>query len=180
MISVRQHAMMRCRRLFSTAKPDGLSYEIASEFMARTQKRGPLVQKQLLDANQLQRLGQTLGRREFLRGSPVSSHVPANGTPLPPGYHLVYFTPSAFEWELGLDGSDKTFNPQPPFTRRMWAGGDMVWSRGNLLRVGDMVTETTKVVKADPKRTRDGTDMIVVGVEKMFENDRGTALVDRR
>lgn len=180
MMAVRQHVAMTSRRLFSTVKPRGLSYEVATEFLARTQKRGPLIQKQLLDANQLQRLGQTLGRREFLRGSPVGRDTPVKGTPLPPGYHLVYFTPSAFESELGSDGSDRTFNPPPPFTRRMWAGGDMVWSRYNLLRVGDVVTETTRVVKADPKRMHDGTDMIVVGVEKTFKNENGTALVDRR
>lgn len=180
MVSAHLHAIMTFRRLFSSAKPGGVSSEIASEFMAHSQKRGPLIQRQLLDANQLQRLGQTLDRREFLRGSPVSSDTPVKGTPLPPGYHLVYFTPSAFESELGNDGSDRTFNPLPPFTRRMWAGGDMVWSRHNLLRVGDVVSETTRVVKADPKRTRDGMEMIVVGVEKTFENKDGIALVDRR
>lgn len=167
------------QRLFSTVRPS-LSHEVASEFLSRSQQRGPLVREQLLDANQLQRLAQTLGRRELLRGIPVAGSAPANGTVLPPGYHLVYFTPSAFEPELGRDGSDRTFNPPPPFTRRMWAGGEMVWSRDNLLRVGEVVTETTTVAKAEPKRTRDGTDMIVVGVEKRFENGSGTALVDKR
>ena len=166
-------------RLFSTAKP-GLSHEVASEFLSRSHQRGPLVQKQTLDGNQLQRLGQSLGRKELFQGVPVAGKPPANGTALPPGYHLVYFTPSAFESELGKDGSDRTFNPPPPFTRRMWAGGDMVWSRDNLLRVGEVVTETTTVVKAEPKRTRDGADMIVVGVEKRFENEAGTALLDKR
>ncbi|SPO06258.1 uncharacterized protein DNG_08947 [Cephalotrichum gorgonifer] len=170
---------MISRRLFSTANCS-LGHEVASEFLSRAQQRGPLVQKQLLDGNQLQRLGQTLGRRELLRGVPVAGDASANGTALPPGYHLVYFTPSAFESELGRDGSDKTFNPSSPFTRRMWAGGEMIWSRDNLLRVGEVVIETTSVVKAEPKRTRDGTDMIVVGVKKRFENEAGTALVDKR
>lgn len=157
-----------------------LSHEVAAEFLSRTQQRGPLVQKQIIDGNQLQRLGHTLGRRELLRGVSVAGDAPANGTALPPGYHLVYFTPSAFESELGKDGSDRTFNPSSPFTRRMWAGGEMVWSRDNLLRVGEVVTETTTVVKAEPKKTRDGKDMIVVGVEKSFANEAGTALVDKR
>lgn len=171
--------MMISRRLLSTVKP-GLCHQVASEFLSRSQQRGPLIQRQFLDANQLQRLGHTLGRVELLRGATVAGTAPTNGTPLPPGYHLVYFTPSGFESELGHDGSDRTFNPSPPFTRRMWAGGEMVWSRDNLLRVGDVVTETTTVVKAEPKRTRDGTDMIVVGVEKTFENEVGTALIDKR
>lgn len=68
----------------------------------------------------------------------------------------------------------------------MWAGGEVRWSRmsdgkPNLLRVGQMVTETTKVLSAEPKVVRkSGEEMIVVGVEKRFENERGLAVVDRR
>ena len=171
---------MALRRLFSTVRPSGASSEIAHEFLTRSQRRGSLVQKQLLDGNQLQRLAQTLGRRELLRGHGVAGEMPENGTPLPPGYHLAYFTPSCYEEQLGRDGSDRTFNPSPPFTRRMWAGGEIVWSGDNVLKVGDVVTETTTVVKAEPKKTRDGEDMIVVGVEKIFRNENGVALVDKR
>lgn len=164
----------------TAARSVGLSHEIARGFLAHSQRRGLLVQKQLLDANQLQRLCQTLGREELLRGFSATNGPLANGTPLPPGYHLVYFTPSSFETELGRDGTDRTFNPSPPFTRRMWAGGEIVWFGDNVLRVGQTVTETTTVVKAEAKKTRDGLDMIVVGVEKKFDNENGTSLVDRR
>ena len=164
----------------TAARSAGLSHEIARNFLAHSQRRRPLVQKQLLDTNQLLRLCQTLGRKELLHGSPVTDSPPANGTPVPPGYHLVYFTPSSFESELGRDGTDRTFNPSAPFTRRMWAGGEIVWFGDNVLRVGQTVTETTTVVKSEPKKTRDGADMIVVGVEKKFENENGTSLIDRR
>lgn len=62
----------------------------------------------------------------------------------------------------------------------------MRWPRGpdgrpNPLRVGDEVTETTRVLSAEPKIVKNtGEDMIVVGVEKEFANGDGVAVVDRR
>lgn len=56
----------------------------------------------------------------------------------------------------------------------MWAGA------GNLLRVGQTVCETTRVRSAEGKRTGRGEEMVVVGVEKVFENEGGWALLDRR
>ncbi len=85
------------------------------------------------------------------------------------------------ESELGLDGTDKSYNPDAPFTRRMWAGGELHWTGSkNLLRVGQTVTETTEVKSAEGKKTRAGEEMVVVGVEKRYENEDGLALVDRR
>jgi hypothetical protein len=53
--------------------------------------------------------------------------------------------------------------------------------RPNLLRVGQVVSETTRVLSAEPKVVRKtGEEMIVVGVEKRFENEEGVAVVDRR
>lgn len=67
----------------------------------------------------------------------------------------------------------------------MWAGGEVKWPRQNgrvnPLRVGQEVTETTSVVSAEPKVVRKtGEEMIVVGVEKVFGNQDGVAVVDRR
>jgi hydroxyacyl-ACP dehydratase HTD2-like protein with hotdog domain len=86
------------------------------------------------------------------------------------------------EEALGRDGTDTTFNPPSPFTRRMWAGGELEWLGGdnNKLRVGQQVTETTKLISAVGKKTRAGEEMIVVGVEKAFENEDGVALIDKR
>lgn len=147
----------------------------------------------MLDSNQLQLLSLTLNRPSLFPGSPplsqsssTGSTSPPPGTPLPPGYHLVYFTPAFLEGELGADGTDVSYNPDAPFTRRMWAGGELSWSRGadgkpNLLRVGQEVRETTRVLSAEPKVVkRTGEEMLVVGVEKEFANDDGVALVDRR
>ncbi|GJD00076.1 mitochondrial 3-hydroxyacyl-thioester dehydratase [Colletotrichum higginsianum] len=139
-----------------------------------------VVRRQLLDANQLQRLSLTLNRRELHRGQDVSADAPAQGTPLPPGYHLVYFTPAGVESELGMDGTDKTFNAPAPFTRRMWAGGRMRFVEGTSLRVGEEVEERTRLVAATPKTSRSGDEMVLVDVEKEFWGRDGLAVKDRR
>lgn len=83
--------------------------------------------------------------------------------------------------ELGRDGSDTTFNPPAPFTRRMWAGGEMVWSPGVDLVLDTHCVESTRLLGAAPKTTRAGEEMIVVQVEKVLRNEQGSvALVDKR
>ncbi|KAF2440119.1 hypothetical protein P171DRAFT_396296, partial [Karstenula rhodostoma CBS 690.94] len=167
------------RRCFSTSVRrlnNASASEACSEIFARFGDKPISVRKQLLDANQLHLLDITLGRAR------TSTQGPANGTPIPPGYHLVYFTPSILEAELGLDGTDRTVNPLSPFARRMWAGGELQWTQdeSSLLRVGQEVQETTKLLSAEPKKLKSGDEMLVVGVEKTFENEKGVALVDRR
>jgi hydroxyacyl-ACP dehydratase HTD2-like protein with hotdog domain len=99
---------------------------------------------------------------------------------------LIYFTPAFLEGKLGIDGTDASFNPDEPFTRRMWAGGKVRWPRSedgklNLLRVGQEVKETTKLLSAEPKIVKKtGEEMIVVGVEKTLENEYGVAVIDQR
>ncbi|KAH7091562.1 hypothetical protein FB567DRAFT_277147 [Paraphoma chrysanthemicola] len=165
------------RRLFATStRRSSSASDACSELLTRFQS-GPISSRnQILDANQLHLLSITLNR------SPTSFTPPPNGTPIPPGYHLVYFTPSIIESELGLDGTDRTVNPLSPFTRRMWAGGELTWSTDpkSLLRVGQDVRETTTLTSAEPKKLKSGGEMLVVGVEKTFSNEHGVALTDRR
>ncbi|PYH98171.1 C6 transcription factor [Aspergillus ellipticus CBS 707.79] len=160
---------------------------IATSFLTRFQSLGPQTRSQTLDANQLQLLSLTLNRPSLLPNSPpLSTTTLPSGTPLPAGYHLVYFTPAFLENDLGTDGTDTSYNPASPFTRRMWAGGEVHWPRRsdgkpNFLRVGQDVQETTRVLSAEPKVVRKtGEEMIVVGVEKEFSNGDGVAVLDRR
>jgi hydroxyacyl-ACP dehydratase HTD2-like protein with hotdog domain len=64
----------------------------------------------------------------------------------------------------------------------MWAGGELEWVAGanNGLKVGQRVTETTKLISSVGKKTRAGEEMVVVGVEKEYDNGEGVALIDRR
>ncbi|KAH8724454.1 hypothetical protein GQ44DRAFT_279540 [Phaeosphaeriaceae sp. PMI808] len=169
--------MSLIRRLPTTSShPPTSAKQACTELLSRFQNTPITTRTQLLDANQLHLLFITLAR------SPTSFAHPPNGTPVPPGHHLVYFTPSIVEDELGLDGTDRTVNPLAPFTRRMWAGGELEWSQEptSLLRVGQVVRETTRLTSAEPKALRTGGEMLVVGVEKVFENEGGVAVVDRR
>jgi hydroxyacyl-ACP dehydratase HTD2-like protein with hotdog domain len=165
------------RRLFTTSSRNASSASDAcSELLSRFHNAPVSTRTQLLDGNQLRLLAITLNR------TPTSFQAFPNGTPIPPGHHLVYFTPPITESELGLDGTDRTVNPLSPFSRRMWAGGELSWSQDEhaQLRVGQEVRETTKLISAEPKKLKSGGEMLVVGVEKTFENDKGVALVDKR
>lgn len=153
--------------------------KIAQDLLSKYQG-SPIIREQFLDANQLQCLGLTLNRHHLYRDRPVNAKPPASDTPIPPGYHLVYFTPTASSDELATDGTDIAYSPKTPFIRRMWAGGEIVWDKENWLRVGQDVVETTQLLSAVPKVTRLGEEMIVVGVQKKFENSRGVAVVERR
>ncbi|PBP23284.1 hypothetical protein BUE80_DR006079 [Diplocarpon rosae] len=159
------------RRLCSCSLADS----VAADFLAKLQSADPSTLTQNLDAHQLQRLSATLSRPE------LAKHLPKHGTPLPAGYHLAYFTPPQVEDKLGRDGTDTTFNPPSPFTRRMWAGGELEWvGGGNQLRVGQEATEITRLVSAVGKKDRAGGEMVIVGVEKILQNEHGVALVDKR
>ncbi|ESZ95644.1 C6 transcription factor [Sclerotinia borealis F-4128] len=162
------------RRLYST-KPTTAAQTIASTFLSTLQARAPRLcfRSQLLDINQLAQLRASLLHHSLSR---LALHLP-----VPPCYHLVYFTPSEREDALGADGSDVgLIKPPRPFTRRMWAGGELEWVRENKLRVGQMVQEKTEVKSVEAKASSSGEDMLVVGVEKQFENSEGLALVERR
>ncbi|CEI70254.1 hypothetical protein FVEN_g1220 [Fusarium venenatum] len=151
----------------------------AASHLLETFSNKSITRRQLIDANQLQKLALTLNRPS-LNGQDVSEQPPIEGTPVPPGYHLVYFTPNGTEEELGNDGSDTTFNASAPFTRRMWAGGKMTWATDVSLCVGDQVEERTKLLSATPKKSRSVGEMVLVEVEKEFWGPKGLALTDRR
>ncbi len=158
-----------------SSQTNALAKKVLAEFQGRPNSRS-----QLVDANQLQRLSVTLNRPRLYSDLFIDTKEPANGVPLPPGYHLAYFTPDALPQQLGRDGTDIMFSPDRPFTRRMWAGGELRWEKSNPLRVGDVAVETTILLSAEPKMTRTGEEMIVIGLEKSYENGDGLAFIDRR
>ena len=157
----------------SSPRPDAAT--IASSFLSKFQSRGPQIRTQLLDANQLHLLTLTLNRPDLYPSDHTHSqaqhehkhehqqqlhHPPKDGTPLPPGYHLVYFTPSFLESDLGADGTDTSYNPSAPFTRRMWAGGRIEWR--DELRIGEHATATSTVLDVQKKGFEKGSPMVFV------------------
>ena len=182
-------------RSFSTshhlrASPDPKA--TAEAFLAKFAGGQTFVRKQNLDSNQLRLFSLTLDRPQLWTSKASESlehHEPKQGEPLPAGYHLAYFTPGQLPGILGLDGTDASFNPEAPFTRRMWAGGSVHWpgadannSSKHYLRVGDVATEITKVLSCEAKTIKKtGESMLVVGVEKEFRDSRDNLCVlDKR
>ncbi|PSR79121.1 hypothetical protein BD289DRAFT_442882 [Coniella lustricola] len=167
---------------------------LLAQFPSSSSSQQPLSVTDTLDASQFAKLIVTLARpassfSASSSSSPAPQHRPAQGTPLPPGYHLIYHLPTNSEASLGPDGTDTTFNAPAPFTRRMWAGGRIRWldgadnahnthnthsnnnnnksSRPSTLRIGDTVTEETRLIRAVPKRSgKDAREMVLVEVEK--------------
>ncbi|KAK4143686.1 uncharacterized protein C8A04DRAFT_37294 [Dichotomopilus funicola] len=60
---------------------------------------------------------------------PAPAPAPA-APPLPQGYHLVYFPLQLPPSQLMPDGTDPAHWPGPPFERRMWAGGEVIFHEG--------------------------------------------------
>lgn len=170
------------RRLYSSSTAS--ASDAAAEILQRFGPNKPIsVREQVLDANQIRLLTLTLGRPHLhAGGGSALQEAPKSGTPIPPGYHLCYFLPAFLEQDLGKDGTDKTLNPLSPWTRRMWAGGELEWTQDPrmILRVGQTVRETTRVTSAQAKEMKAGGSLILAGLEKVFENEKGVALVDRR
>lgn len=98
--------------------------------------------------------------------------------PLPPLWHWLYFLPRAPQRDLGADGHPALggFLPPVPLPRRMWAGGELTFTRG--LRVGDTVTKTSTITDVQHKSGRTG-ELWFVTVDHVLTVDGETALTER-
>lgn len=175
--------MSRIFRRFASTAGNISAKEAAEEILQRYSDKPISVREQLIDGNQAQLLSLVFGRPRLQEnGRLTPDGGPAEGTPLPAGYHFAYFTPRYLEKDLGNDGTDKVVNPLRPYTRRMWAGGTMEWKQfpAKLIRIGQTVTEITRLTSAEVKTNRAGDSLILAGLEKTFETDNGVALVDKR
>lgn len=175
--------MSRVFRRFASSTSGSSASETAAEILQRYGNKPVAVREQLIDANQARLLSLTLSRPSLHQNVKTDTDgAPVDGTPLPPGYHLVYFTPTFLETDLGIDGTNKELNPLAPWSRRMWAGGSLEWTQDpkSILRIGQKVKETTRITSAAEKQMKSGDSMILAGLEKTFENEHGVALVDRR
>ena len=178
----KRHACLQRRLHSAAANADPRA--IADAFLSKFANGKPFVSTQFLDGNQLRLFSLTLNRPHLYQpatGPSLEDEPPKTGTPLPPFYHLIYFTPAQLPGVLGLDGTDASFNPSPPFTRRMWAGGSVSWPgapKEHYLRIGDTVTETTKVLSCEPKIIKStGESMLVVSVVKEFRDSKDNLCV---
>jgi len=81
---------------------------------------------------------------------------PADGAPLPPLWHWLYFLPLHRQSELGADGHARRggFLPPVPLPRRMWAGSQFTFHHP--LRVGDVLERTSTIHDVTEKTGRTG------------------------
>jgi hydroxyacyl-ACP dehydratase HTD2-like protein with hotdog domain len=89
---------------------------------------------------------------------------------LPQGHHLVYFPLQLPPSELMSDGTDPAHFPGEPFTRRMWAGGELKFLPGweEKLRLDGRRAVCVETVVKQPVMKWEN----VVGKEKVFVDVR--------
>lgn len=61
---------------------------------------------------------------------PSSPKILSNPSSLSPAHQLVYFPIQTAPSALAPDGADPDHSPGPPFSRRMWAGGELNFRKG--------------------------------------------------
>ncbi len=94
----------------------------------------------------------------------------ADGTPLPPLWHWLYFLPLHRHGELGPDGHARRggFLPPVPLPRRMWAGSQFEFR--SPLCVGDRVARTSTIEDVTSKQGRSGALVFVKVRHELFCN----------
>ena len=99
------------------------------------------------------------------------------GDPVPPLWHWLYFLPLHRQSAIGPDGHAQrgAFLPPVPLPRRMWAGGRFEFIRP--LRIGEVMTRTSRIVKVSTKQGRTGP-LVFVLVRHEVAGTRGVALTE--
>lgn len=123
----------------------------------------------MITASPAQRLAVTLNRADVF----------TEGTPLPAGWHWLYFLPAVRLDHTGEDGHAKRGGFLPPVTlpRRMWAGGRLSFHRP--LRVGERVLRKSTVADVTTKQGKSG-ELVFVLVRHEIIGDNGLALLEEQ
>ncbi|EPQ58273.1 Thioesterase/thiol ester dehydrase-isomerase [Gloeophyllum trabeum ATCC 11539] len=116
-----------------------------------------LTVSQTLSSDHISDLYVTLPTRD---GTASPRQLPGDGQNLGYGHHLVFFHARNPERDLRWDGTDADFCPPEPYTRRMWAGGRMVWKKP--LVIGQKAVSTSTVGSVEHKGLEKGSPMVFV------------------
>ncbi|APZ55405.1 FAS1-like dehydratase domain-containing protein [Salipiger abyssi] len=103
-------------------------------------------------------------------------HAPADGDPLPPGWHWLYFNPFVQRRNIGPDGHPKRggFLPAVTLPRRMWAGGRLTYHAP--LTIGREAEKVSEIIGVKAKSGRAG-QLVFVTVKHSLSQD-GTLCVE--
>ena len=101
----------------------------------------------------------------------------AEGDPLPPPWHWLYFVSMSPMAETGPDGHPTRggFLPPVPLPRRMWAGSRMEFFRP--LRVGDSIRRVSEITDVGAKEGRSGP-LVFVTVRHEIAGPDGPLLTE--
>lgn len=155
--------------------------KLRSEMMARTFPLlfDDLVPRQgyLLNATLCDYLPASNDARPYAKPRLPSTAEP---TLLPPAHHLVYFPPNMPDSLTLPDGTDPNQSPGKPFTRRMWAGGEVEFNnaKGSRLSLdGSRVACVERVadlaIKGHP-----GSEKLFVRMERLIGSCTSTESED--
>jgi 3-methylfumaryl-CoA hydratase len=140
-----------------------------------------------IDLNHLQQwMGKSESRADQVTPVPIAAmsatldrddQSPRAGDPLPPMWHWLYFLPIHKQREIGPDGHPTRggFLPPVPLPRRMFAGGRLQYHQP--LRVGDLVSRTSKIVDVSLKEGSSGP-LVFVLVRHELNTADGLALTE--
>lgn len=85
--------------------------------------------------------------------------------PLPPAHHLIYFPPATPPSSLLPDGTDPLQSPGPPFVRRMWAGGRILFPQEPPALAGKRFVCMEGIREVQIKG-QSGAEKVFVGIER--------------
>ena len=102
--------------------------------------------------------------------------APADGDPLPPGWHWLYFNPFVQRRNIGPDGHPKRggFLPAVTLPRRMWAGGRLKYLQP--LRIGTEAEKNSEIIDVKAKSGRAGSLVFVTVRHRLSQN--GTLCIE--
>ena len=103
----------------------------------------------------------------------------AEGDPLPPAWHWLYFHDAVRASELGEDGHPAlgVTMPPVPLPRRMWAGGALNFTEP--IPLGSHAERINRIASITPKTGRSG-DLVFVSVESEIIVDGLVALTEQQ
>jgi len=124
-----------------------------------------------VEANWNDWIGRSETRTDRVTATPIAALAatldrddvpPADGDPLPPLWHWLYFLPLYRQSDVGPDGHARRggFLPPIPLPRRMWAGSRFTFAAP--LRVGEAITRESRIVDIRAKEGRSGALVFVV------------------
>lgn len=122
-----------------------------------------------LSASPAQRLAATLNQPSAY----------AEGAPLPPLWHWLYFLPSVPLDDTGEDGHARRGGFMPPVTlaRRMWAGSRMIFHQP--LHIGERALKKSRIADVTSKQGKSGS-LVFVKVMHEIVGENGLALLEEQ